>query len=210
MKTSTVSLIAVAFIASTAASNAANYSVSNNTGFSSNAFLSSAGTPSLAGAFLGNFNIVDGEIANIQSSTDLNTAFNLYNTGGFNTPVPPLSLTGTFSVSGAVPVGSFDTSNIYLLITDTADILSATEFGVIKLTQTFAAADDANPNPIPITINSSNAAGVLAGDFGQIQYAPSPLSGTANDAFRTQQLVPEPSVALLGALGLLGLLRRRR
>mgnify|MGYP000501234747 CR=1 FL=1 len=202
--------VAVAMLSLSPLSHAANYAVSNNTGFGTNAYLTSSGDATLAGAFLGNFSINDGDIASISSSTDLVNSFNLYNTGGFNAPTPPLSLAGTFGVSGSVPVGSFNGSNIYLLSTDSRDIGSATEFGVVKLSNTFNVADDANPNPIDITLNAG-AGTVLAGDFGVVQFAPSPLNPTGeNDAFRTAQLVPEPSVALLGALGVLGLLRRRR
>ena len=105
---------------------------------------------------------------------------------------------GTFL--GTNPAGLSGTQ-IYVFLTDTATLGSATQFAILKSPLNF-------PNPIGGTgtvSTTSSVAGMLQ-VIGSVTDSP----GTDRDFVRLVQIVPEPSVALLGALGVFGLLRRRR
>jgi len=113
------------------------------------------------------------------------------------------------NAQGSTVTGSvFDTKNVYLFAGNGTTFANSTQFMVAKSSFLFAAADDAIPTPIELLIRPSNSTllfGTLAAN----------LPTTSTDAVTTQgwnmvTAVPEPSAALLGALGALGLLRRRR
>ena len=92
-------------------------------------------------------------------------------------------------------------TQIYVFLTDTATLGSATQFAILKSPLNF-------PNPIGGTgtvSTTSSVAGMLQ-VIGSVTDRP----GTDRDFVSLVQIVPEPSVALLGALGVFGLLRRRR
>jgi hypothetical protein len=92
-------------------------------------------------------------------------------------------------------------TQIYVFLTDTATLGSATQFAILKSPLNF-------PNPIGGTgtvSTTSSVAGMLQ-VIGSVTDSP----GADRDFVSLVQIVPEPSVALLGALGVFGLLRRRR
>jgi hypothetical protein len=120
-----------------------------------------------------------------------------------NPVVTVASVTGGLlggAFSGTNPAG-LDGKQIYVLITDSLSLASATQFGVLKSPLLF-------PNPVSgsgTTNTSSSVAGMLQ-VIGSVTDSP----GTDRDFVKLVQIVPEPSVALLGALGVFGLIRRRR
>lgn len=121
--------------------------------------------------------------------------------GVFNEP----SL-ASFSTSQGTSAGdAFVGNNIFIIAGNGADLNSSTELFVYRLNETFGA--DA---PLFATDVATFQAGTLA--FGSVAPGISlPQAGTRNGyAMGTVAVVPEPTVALLGALGVLGLIRRRR
>jgi hypothetical protein len=87
---------------------------------------------------------------------------------------------------------------------------SGTELGLFKTTSTIVA-DPAQPTPENTYLLSFADGVAIIGAFGADYVVPTygPANGT-NVSVNSFQLVPEPSATLLGALGALGLLRRRR
>ena len=110
----------------------------------------------------------------------------------------------TGSIGGSfVGVGPAELSSapIYVFISNNADYTLATQFAVVRAsTQVF-------PNPVSgsgsVAVTSSLTG--LVGVVGGITDAP-----TGFDYVTMVQAVPEPSTALLGLLGVVGLIRRRR
>lgn len=161
-----------------------------------------SGTGSLR---LGYFSsIADGSLGNF-TATALLDDFQTYAGavssfgGGFN-------LAGLFNITADTGAKDFSSSfigqNIYLLAFN-ADL---TQGLIYKFTEVFEA-DLVDPNPpssqaLSFTLDAPNyLLGTPDSNTG------APLSVNAG---RMAVLVPEPSVALLGAFGVLGLLRRRR
>jgi hypothetical protein len=108
------------------------------------------------------------------------------------------SIGGTFV--GVGPAG-LSSAPIFVFVANNADYALATEIAVLRAsTQVF-------PNPVSgsgsVTVTSSITG--LVGVLGQVTDAP-----TGSFDFVTMVAVPEPSTALLGLLGVAGLIRRRR
>jgi hypothetical protein len=112
------------------------------------------------------------------------------------------------SVAGGLLGGSFvgtnpsslDGKQIYAFLTDTATLGAATQFAVLKSPLNF-------PNPVSGS-GTTNATSSVA---GMLQVIGNVTDTAADrDYVKLVQVVPEPSVALLGVLGVFGLLRRRR
>ena len=126
--------------------------------------------------------------------------------GTFSSFLPNLSIAGMEGKNFAIVWFS----NVLLATGDTT-VPSTAKWGIIRGSDwTLPAADSGS-----FAMNATDTGG--AGTY----YAPSALTGgAATTAFRTTtngtlggtsfSIVPEPSAALLGALGALGLLRRRR
>jgi hypothetical protein len=189
--------------------------VSNGTGAGVNGIADSTGaafqTTSAQltfGYFLG---VTDGEIATM-TAPSLLTAFQAWGPAGANfTAAGPLGARGYASYAAparAVTGSSFDNMNMYVLVGNAADYRAASEFLILKTSFVFAAADDAVATPILKTFTSANSQVLLGGTLADLKTTNSDSS--ANPGWTTAVPVPETSTALLGALGALGLLRRRR
>lgn len=86
---------------------------------------------------------------------------------------------------------------------------SGSELGLFR-TNTTLVADPAPPateNIYALSLNDGTAVIGSIGTYNVPNYGP---GGNANQTANALQLIPEPSAALLGALGAFGLLRRRR
>jgi len=116
-----------------------------------------------------------------------------------------------FSIARNVTItgSAFANQPIYLFAGDGTTFESSTEFLVVRMDQNFLPSDDATFAVVPnvITISTANSQ-VL---FGSV--VPN-VPTTNTDATVTpgwqMAIIPEPSTALLGLIGALGLLRRRR
>ncbi len=94
---------------------------------------------------------------------------------------------------------------IYSIVADNANLQAATQFALVRI-GTFA--DDV---PFENQYFSNPAGGtVIIGTTGSIDVQNNPPTGNGTYVTLQMTAVPEPSAALLGALGALGLLRRRR
>lgn len=125
-------------------------------------------------------------------------------TGGVTT-----STSGQFSFSGnANPFETaFSGRNIYLAIGfGGTSLATSTELFIYKFNTTFGTADSGTP--INLVLGNGNIGDTL---FGTEVNSPE-TSGGSTARFRSAAItaIPEPSAALLGAIGALGLLRRRR
>ena len=114
---------------------------------------------------------------------------------------------GQFSFTANInPVGTnFSGRNIYLLVGfGGTNLDTSTELFIYKFNTGFGIANSGTP--INLTLGNGDIGTTLFGtEFGTPET-------TTSGRFRTSALapVPEPSAALLGMLGALGLLRRRR
>lgn len=116
------------------------------------------------------------------------------------------STSGQFSFSGNVnPTGTnFSGRNIYLIVGfGGASLALSNELFIYKFDTGFGTADSGTP--INLVLGNGNIGTTLLGsEVG----SPETLAGRFRSTAITA--VPEPSAALLGAFGVLGLLRRRR
>jgi hypothetical protein len=108
---------------------------------------------------------------------------------------------------------TFNTKSIYMFAGNGATLTGSTQFLVVKMdATTFAIGDDtANAvTPKTITINPGNSTTLLGSEITNVFTTNTDASTTAGWQMAALTPVPEPSAALLGMLGALGLLRRRR
>lgn len=112
------------------------------------------------------------------------------------------TISGAFTSLGAPNPGLFNNQQIYFVVGNGVDIASSTEFGIFKVAATF-----------PPDVTQAGSTPVVLGNVGAIEALPNAGTPISNAGARDNfQLVgiPEPSAALLGLLGVVGLLRRRR
>lgn len=222
-------LIALLSIIATVSCNAALYSVSNSIGDGSIGITEADGLPGAAVTTrgfqttdatiaFGVFSIDDTAIAGAASASSLFSSFvqfgtNVRNftstTGGANGVATPTSTTDVAVTGNA----TFVNKNIYLLVVNAssfANITGTTQALVLKLNRQFLAADDAFVGTQALTYDNNNATLVLGG-FNNYQFRTRTADTTVGAAWNTVALpVPETSTSLLGAIGALALLRRRR
>lgn len=213
MKIVTTTLAAL--LVSVGLTNAATLVFTNNAGNgASNAIVNSSGSAfQLAGATVsvGFFNtLTDGQLGTIADNSFLSD-FNAWqgNSGGFTAAGPPVqNFRGVFTINaaaGTIAGSAFADKNMYIVVQNN----SVEEYLILKSSLTFTAADDPTLPNVTKTFTSSNTA-VLFGGVGNFQEGISNGDATPLPSWNTVAPVPEPSIALLGALGVLGLLRRRR
>lgn len=226
MKTKLALLVTVASLSS---ANAALYTLNNGSGSTA------AGVETLAGRTFRS-GTLDGAAF---TGTNLGTSagpgvvsFGFFSTDDFSaisTPTALVALFTRFGAEGTFAAGStggnrsvfsspqnqtigstFDNKNIYLFVGNGSSYLTSTEFLVTKFDTKFAVADDTTNAVTPkvLTINPGNSQALIGSEIANVWTTNS--DATTNAGWQTAVLVPEPSAALLGAIGALGLLRRRR
>lgn len=126
------------------------------------------------------------------------------------TPVASGTFTGLFTandmLSGTYPL-NFSGTSAYILVGNAAVLANSTAIAVYSTGSSFTAVDGAgNAN---VGLNATNAANWVYGITRSVTTQPTVTSGAYTTGVQLTS-IPEPSAALLGALGALGLLRRRR
>jgi hypothetical protein len=115
----------------------------------------------------------------------------------FSLPATNVAVTGT----------QFAGKNQYLFAGNGTTFANSTELLVVKSNFLFNASDDNVATPIVQTVRPSVSTVLFGSVVSNVQTANTDASATEGWQMAA---VPEPSAALLGALGALGLLRRRR
>lgn len=111
--------------------------------------------------------------------------------------------------NGVMPTGLAG-QNAYIVVADNSNFSLATKFAVFNAGVTFTAPDGLGNSSQ--TISGANSANVVFGTVRSVTTQPNNLTGAnfTNGVVMVAAAVPEPSAAVLGALGALALLRRRR
>lgn len=159
----------------------------------------------------GIFGTTDGAITAATSLSSIVNAFTIFGTTDtFNTGGAPTNQRGLFAHSqNAVVTGSsFSGKNIYLLVGNGASFGASTQLLVLKNSALFTDAQDAVPTAQNITFSTATATLLFGRNLADVKTTGTDASVTPG--WGTATAVPEPSAALLGAVGALGLLRRRR
>lgn len=151
----------------------------------------------------------------LQSVTDSATLISLFtNFGGTGNSFSAAGATGnrslyTIGAPNVVITGNatFADKFIYLFAGNGTTLANSTQFAVLKSASKFLASDDGIPTGVTVTFTDLNSS-ILFGTTSPNVLTAS-TDGSTNPGF-AMKAVPEPSAALLGAIGALGLLRRRR
>lgn len=222
MKTKVMSLL----LCTLSLSQAATYVLTNNQGTpaNSNAITDSAGVAFKSGtagvASVGYFNISDAALTSATSSTIFTSNFVAWNTAtspnadgsvNFVNSVSPVFARGYFTMNAAsrtVAGSSFENKNMYIMVGNGLTFASSTEFLILKSTAQFLAANDPTLPNVTVRFTDSNTS-VLFGTTGA-SVQTTQTDATSNASWRTAAPIPETSTSLLGAIGALALLRRRR
>lgn len=167
---------------------------------SGNAITSAGGRVLSAGYFSAGFDFATATTATIKAAyTPFATSTTFSQNGMFN-----------ITLSNALPANdtSFTGKIIYTLVGDASTIANANAFAIFTANVAFPVVDaGGNGAATSLTPAASNVV------FGTLR-APNTQPAAGNTYPQGVQVaaegIPEPSVALLGALGVLGLLRRRR
>jgi hypothetical protein len=124
-----------------------------------------------------------------------------------NFPAPGFLNEDPFLGATITGVNTLIGKGIYVIATSAASLVAATTADAFSL---FYVRDIQDDVPLEQTYTGNPATGtVIIGSIGSFDDAANSL-GVGAGVYSTLELVPEPSAALLGALGALGLLRRRR
>ena len=194
----------------------------NSNGANTNAITNEAGTAyqGAAATFkVGYFTITDADITAARlSATGGTTLISSFVAFGGPTSFSTFTLAGpptannrgftTLNAPATVIAGSqFAGRNMYMFVQNA----TLAEFGVFKSALLFDAADDPTLPNVTKTFSGANTpnANILFGNTS-FSVATSNSDTVATQSWSTAAVVPEPSAALLGALGVLGLLRRHR
>lgn len=205
-----------AFVASTmllvgaSVSNAASFALSNLVDTVSDTLLAdSAGVPMSGGvAALGYFpaGVIITSMADLQANLSSFTSLSSAAIGDTAASLGGLDVAG-YALGPTSDIGNITTGNpllgrtLYTLFGEGADLAASTAFGAIQVGTIlddvpFSQSYTGNPTGGTVVVGTS---GSFTGDVG-----------FGSSTYGTVNLVPEPSAMLLGALGALGLLRRRR
>ncbi len=207
-------------------SHAATYVLTNNQGSpaSSNAITNSSGVAFSNGtagvASVGYFNVDDSTLSSATSSTVFTTNFVAWNTAtspnadgsvNFVNSATPVFARGYFTLNAAsrtVAGSAFANKNMYILVGNGLTFGASTEFLVLKSTAQFLASDDPTLPNVTVRFTTTNTSVVFGNTGGDVKTTNADSS--VNASWQTAAPVPETSTSLLGAIGALALLRRRR
>lgn len=164
-----------------------------------------SGASSSGFIFIGTF--AGGTAPGTPAGGDYSSVISSFRTfGSVAAPAAGTAISGSVTSSPATPA-NFNTLQMYMIVANNSVLGSATQFGLFTNTpSTFFPADTTAAGSFNFNVNVFSALGVVAGAGSLIDNA------TGADTLRLVNVaaIPEPSVALLGALGLIGLVRRRR
>lgn len=222
-----LALIAAGLFAGSVHAATTTYTWTTGTTSTSNGIQNSAGlayqnsaNPSFAGPGViswGYFNITDAQITAATQASTLVSAFQNWNTGTGTFAAPgPTGNRGTFNFNAAArdlqTGGSgepFQNKNMYVFVGNGATFGASTEFLVLKTSFTFDPAES-GPTAFTKTITSVNSSALFGSAVANVFTTNADVSTTPGWQTAAFAPVPEPSAALLGAVGAIGLLRRRR
>ena len=115
------------------------------------------------------------------------------------------TITGSFVGTGGGDAALFNGKQIYFVVGNGSNRANSTEFAILTTaTNVLFPADVTTTATAAVTFSSITNSVVLSN--AGLEDA----NGTARDLIVLAAPVPEPSIALLGALGIFGLVRRRR
>lgn len=158
---------------------------------------------------IGYFSVPDVELLNY-TPTELASAFQIFGSSGVFGFGGIGGVYDSTALGGRVGAASpFFGKNVYVLNTNAATILDSTQALIFKSNLTFPN-DSADPLDASLLVElGSSGTYVFGGQAGPaVEIAPGFSVPTVQMA--PLNVIPEPSAALLGAIGVLGLLRRRR
>lgn|GEM_PF-5004009 len=187
----------------------ASYSISNGLGVDATGIANASGV-----AFQNNGVVAIGVVSttSFESFTTTSEFVNSFTQFGTSTSFLDGGIFGNkgvfqLSVAGTAAASPFLNGNIVLLVGNNSSIATSTQFLILDTGRDFLAADDNSGTPIDVTVNGSSVIlwGAAASDIRTTT-----LDTTITPGYLTASPVPEPTFALLGALGGLVLLRRRR
>ncbi len=200
----------------------ATYIVTNNQGTDSSAVVDNTGvrlSSTTGSAVFGVFSTPPGDTA-VTSATSAASLLSTFTQFGsnqatftdFSLSPPPAQYTGLFTLQATVSDGglnpTFQNKNIYLIVGNATTLAAASQFLVIKFTATFG--DLVSPSSSTLTLDTANTDyTVLRGSKTGPSVTVGGSDSTTEPSFQLS-LIPEPSSAMLAAVGALVLLRRRR
>lgn len=227
MKTKLIAFASTLFLGLAAANGAVTFTMLNYTGttFGPNglptvdAAGAAFGTLAGANAFgsMGYFSALPTEGSVVSAATLLSTYVPVDNTSVAFTANAGLVNSQDYSSATNVYPAGFVGKQGYIVIGNNVNILSSTAISVYTLGTFFPAPAADNTASYTISLTSSTAS-VMYGNIRSVTVQPRIDTVPTNDYVNGVQMlssgtfgaVPEPSAALLGAIGALGLLRRRR
>jgi hypothetical protein len=223
MKKTILAIIALA--TSSSLSFAALYTLNNGTGSTASGIQTSTGATFRAGTTAGDafatgggtsagpgivaFGIFSTDTLTGLTASQLIAAFTPFGTPGAFAATGTTGNRSVFSSAQNVTVAgsSFDLKNMYLFVGNGTTFAGSTEFLVAKSTLTFNSGDDSATAPIVQTIRPSNSTVLFGALATSVQTANT--DGSATPGWTTAA-IPEPSATILGVVGALSILRRRR
>jgi hypothetical protein len=162
----------------------------------------------------GYFSITDLEIGAATSMSTLTSAWKQWNGATTTFAAPgPSQFRGVFSSAAtardlSLPANSdFASKNMYVLIGNGTTYANSDQALVLKTSFIFDPLET-GPTAFSKTITTLNSSALFGSQVLDVRTTATDASATPG--WRTAAFVPEPSAALLGAIGALGLLRRRR
>lgn len=193
-------------------SSAATYTVSTGSGAIANGIADSslvAFVGTAATASIGTFASTT-DFSTFTSAANLLAAYSQYGTA--TAPFLTAGIAGNkgqflLSAPGTAAGVNFADKPIQLLVGNAGTLAASTQFLVLNNARNFLAVDDASGTPITVLFDSAS---VIKFGTAVADIRTTTADASVTPGFATAALVPEPSAALLGALGALGLLRRRR
>lgn len=223
MKTKLATLIVTAL--ATASGYSAVYNVTTGTlatssGIAPTGRISDPTAAPISGAFtglqsagvvaFGIFTSTDAELMAATSLTSLVNAFSIFGSPGTFNAAGPTGQLGLFgrNTSTTVAGSAFDGKSIYAFAGNGTTFANSTELAIIKSQTMFAAAQDQIPTAATVTLTMATTSLIWGVKLENLKTTTADVSVTP--AWGMAMAVPETSTALLGALGALGLLRRRR
>lgn len=228
MKTNILSLFCA--IVTCSSLSAATYIFNNGSAASANGIIDSTGRAFRSGTTVGQSLTASGTHGNWTSAGPGVLSVGFFTTDNLSTLSPtnlvaaftsfgavgtfgagPSGQRGTFSLSPAAVniTGSiFSGKNMYFFAGNGSTFANSTEFLVLKSSTQWANANDDIPTATTIGFTPGNTTLLFGTSVANVPTTNT--DSTTNAGWKMAAAVPEPSAALLGALGALGLLRRRR